>query len=74
VGAARCVSEVRPDRRTVADRVRDEATTNGDDQIAGDRFTEKGRRFDTAVTLIEAAEPSLPAERVAVGRATARKP
>jgi hypothetical protein len=41
---------VRPDWRTVADRIRDEATTNWRDQIAVDRFTDKGGRLGTAVT------------------------
>jgi pyruvate/2-oxoglutarate dehydrogenase complex dihydrolipoamide dehydrogenase (E3) component len=38
-------ADVRSDWRLVADRIRDEATTDWDDQIAVDRFTGKGGRF-----------------------------
>ncbi|WP_147916871.1 dihydrolipoyl dehydrogenase family protein [Ruania zhangjianzhongii] len=38
-------AEVQPDLAPAAKRIRDEATTDWDDQIAADRFTEKGGRL-----------------------------
>lgn len=44
-GLAGEVGEVRPDWRLVADRIRDEATDDWDDQVAVDRLQGKGVRF-----------------------------
>lgn len=43
-------AQIHPDFRPVADRIRDEATTNWDDSIAADRYTRTGGRLirDTA--------------------------
>jgi pyruvate/2-oxoglutarate dehydrogenase complex dihydrolipoamide dehydrogenase (E3) component len=54
-------SEVHPDFRLVARRIRDEATDNWNDQVAVDRFTGKGGRF------VRGEAHLLSADRVEVG-------
>ena len=47
-------AEIRPDWRTVADRVRDEATSNWDDAVAAQRFEATGGRLLRGVARLTA--------------------